>query len=82
MTIFLQSDSELEKKRLQSKGFVSGMGGLVGSAPAVEGMHDGRGLPPFIQQPPMEQMRYRKLPKVPLLTGVTKDETKRAVHSE
>lgn len=78
----IQSDSELEQKRLQSRGFVSGLGGLVNTAPAVEGFHDGRGLPPMIQQPPMDQMRYRKLPKIPLLTGVTKDETKRAVHSK
>lgn len=71
----------MEKKRLQSKGFVSGLGGLINAAPAVEGIHDGRSLPPMIQQQPMDQMRYRKLPKIPLLTGVTKDETKRAVHS-
>lgn len=56
------------------------MQGHLGSMPSQELIFDGRSLPPMIEGVPLDKMVEKKNPNIPLLTGVTKDETKRAVH--
>lgn len=64
---------------MQSRGFLSGLSGDLGCAPVAEGYNDGRSLPGIIQGDPMSDLYKQKQPQIPLLTGITKDETKRAV---
>ncbi|XP_017770157.1 PREDICTED: carboxylesterase 4A-like isoform X2 [Nicrophorus vespilloides] len=78
----IEGDYQLERTRLNSRGFVSGMNGLLGSAPNAEGRFDGRSLPAAIEYPPMDEMTNGNIPNIPLLTGVTRDETKRAVNGK
>lgn len=59
---------------------MSGLSGRLGSIPVTEGSFDGRSLPPLVEREPLDDMYYKNVPKIPLLTGVTRDETKRAVH--
>lgn len=42
--------------------------------------YDGRSLPPMIEGEPLDKMNRKETPKIPLLTGVTKDETKNAIN--
>lgn len=63
---------------MRSRGFVSGLSGLLGTAPVAEGKYDGRALPSLIEEQPLSEMSLGKLPKIPLLTGITRDETKKA----
>lgn len=51
------------------------MTGSVGYGPSVERPADGRSLPGFLEENPQEVMKNGTFKKVPLLTGVTKDET-------
>ncbi|KAF7273676.1 hypothetical protein GWI33_013623 [Rhynchophorus ferrugineus] len=78
--LIIKRDSTVEFQKLQSRGFVSGMNGRLGASPVMEGRDDGRSLPGFVVQDPIEAAYARSNPRIPLLTGVTKDETKRAVH--
>ncbi|KAL1488054.1 hypothetical protein ABEB36_015423 [Hypothenemus hampei] len=75
----IKLDSQIEFQQLQSRGFVSGLNGRLGTAPVVEGVNDGRSLPGLIQQDPVDSLYKQDNPKIPLLTGVTKDETTKAV---
>lgn len=59
---------------------MTGLSGLLGTAPNAEGRHDGRFLPPLIESQPIQELTVGNLPKIPLLTGITKDETKKACH--
>lgn len=77
----IAGDSDIEFQRLQQKGFQNGMGGGLGAAPVNEGRHDGRSLPRLVQNKPMDDMEKGNTPKIPLLLGTTKDETKRACTS-
>lgn len=54
---------------------VESMTGNVGYAPVVEGSADRRSLPRFLEEDPKDTMSDGTFKKVPLLTGVTKDET-------
>ncbi|KAB0805013.1 hypothetical protein PPYR_01983 [Photinus pyralis] len=76
----VKRDSEIAAARLQRQGFVSGIQGHLCSSPVVEYKYDGRSLPPMVAGEPLENLVDKKCPKIPLLTGVTKDETKRAIH--
>lgn len=51
------------------------MAGSVGYAPTIEGSDDRRSLPHFLEENPKETLNNGTFKKVPLLTGVTKDET-------
>lgn len=51
------------------------MTGMVGVAPTVEQPDDQRGLPGFITEQPKDNLKKGSFRKIPLLTGVTKDET-------
>lgn len=64
---------------MKNRGFLSGLSGLLGSSPAIEGVNDGRSLPGLIERDPLEDMSAGRRPAIPLLTGTTRDETKRAV---
>lgn len=70
----------MEALRIRTRGFVTGLSGLLGAAPNAEGRHDGRFLPPLIESQPLQELTLGKLPNIPLLTGITKDETKKACH--
>lgn len=65
---------------MQTGNFVNGLGGILATAPVSEGGNDYRSLPAIVENPPMEDMMAKRRPDIPLLTGITKDETKRAVH--
>ncbi|XP_074036821.1 liver carboxylesterase 1 [Leptinotarsa decemlineata] len=75
----VKGDSNIEFQRIQSKGFISGLSGDLGCAPVKEGFNDGRSLPGFVQDEPMNDMEKQRNPKVPLLTGIVKDETKKSI---
>jgi hypothetical protein len=49
--------------------------GLLGPAPCIEGSNDGRFLPNFLSESPLDGLQTGKFPNIPLLTGVTRDET-------
>lgn len=80
--IIAEGDTILERTRLTNRGFVTGLNGMLGAAPNAEGRFDGRSLPAAIEQPPMDDMTQGNIPKIPILTGITRDETKRAVESQ
>ena len=67
---------------MKIRGFLSGLSGLLGSSPVAEGLHDGRSLPGLVQRKPLDDMNSGRNPKIPLLTGVTQHEAKRAVQSK
>ncbi|KAJ8970930.1 hypothetical protein NQ317_017248 [Molorchus minor] len=75
----IRGDSNVEFERIQSRGFMSSLSGGLGSAPVSEGFNDGRSLPGFIEDEPINDLNKENHPKIPLLTGVTRDETKRAI---
>ncbi|KAJ8925837.1 hypothetical protein NQ315_009689 [Exocentrus adspersus] len=64
---------------IKSRGFMSGLSGGLGAAPVSEGFNDGRSLPGLVEDEPINDLNKEKNPKIPLLTGITRDETKRAV---
>ena len=66
--------------RLAYKGFASGLAGLLSPAPVVEGPNDARFLPSFMGEQPGSVLDRGAFPKIPMLIGVTKDETYPAVH--
>lgn len=63
-----------------NRGFVSGLSGKLTPTPVYDGRNDGRSLPGFVVTPPMQALKEEKVPSIPLLTGVTRDETGRAVN--
>lgn len=75
----IRGDSSVEFSKLQSKGFMGGLSGGLNSAPVTEGINDGRALPGLVQQDALYEMDEGKQSKIPLLTGMCRDETKRAV---
>lgn len=58
---------------------MSGLSGGLGTAPVAEGFNDGRSLPAIVQDEPMNDLEKSNNPKIPLLTGICKDETSKAV---
>ncbi|KAK5647280.1 hypothetical protein RI129_002172 [Pyrocoelia pectoralis] len=78
----VKSDSVIEASRLKQQGFVSGIQGQLSSSPVTEYRFDGRSLPPMVDGEPLDKLVEKKVPKIPLLTGITKDETKRAIHGK
>lgn len=52
---------------------------MLNAGPAVEGHNDGRFLPFFLLDSPLNLMKENKLPKIPMLTGVNKLETKSGI---
>ncbi|XP_056648857.1 liver carboxylesterase 1 [Diorhabda sublineata] len=75
----IRGDSTVEFTKLQNKGFMGGLSGGLNSAPVTEGVNDGRSLPGLVQKDALYEMDEGKQSKIPLLTGMCRDETKRAV---
>ncbi|XP_072378373.1 liver carboxylesterase 1 [Diabrotica undecimpunctata] len=75
----IRGDSQIEFTQLNNRGFMAGLSGGLGSAPVTEGANDGRSLPGIVLEDAMDEMQSGKTKGIPLLTGICKDETKRAV---
>uniref|UniRef100_A0A224XKE7 Putative fatty acyl-coa hydrolase medium chain n=1 Tax=Panstrongylus lignarius TaxID=156445 RepID=A0A224XKE7_9HEMI len=73
--IILKADSAVQDNRIKSDRFPKGLANLLVPGPAEEGKEDERFLPYFILQSPLEAMKQGQFSKIPLLTGVTKEET-------
>lgn len=71
----IKEDSKVQIERLQGKQVVRSMTGSVGYGPVVESPAKGRSLPGFIEENPREVFNNGTFKKVPLLTGVLRDET-------
>lgn len=59
---------------------VKGLTGGIGFQPHVEYENDRRALPSIIETPPDEHLEKANFEPIPLLTGVTKHETGKAVN--
>uniref|UniRef100_A0A8D8E5Z2 Liver carboxylesterase n=1 Tax=Culex pipiens TaxID=7175 RepID=A0A8D8E5Z2_CULPI len=71
----IKVDSDLQVSRLSGKNAIKALTGNVGMNPAVEQKDDGRGLLGVLTSTPEMTMKEGDFPKIPLLIGVTKDET-------
>lgn len=72
----------METEHLTNRGFISGLSGLLTPSPVSEGNNDGRSLPGFVEMKPLDSLTQAKIPNIPLLTGVTRDETGNAVNGK
>ncbi len=52
---------------------------LLTAGPLIEGKNDGRFLPYFLHDSPLDALKQKKVSKVPLLTGTVKSETGKAI---
>lgn len=68
--------STIQSTKLLQNGFLNGVGGLLNAGPTIDGSNDGRFLPFFLLDSPLNLMKKNKLPIIPMLTGVNKLETK------
>lgn len=73
------SDSEVQTERLQGRAMIKGLSGGVGFNPHLETPDDRRGLPGFLTEEPGDQIKESRTPEIPLLIGVTKEETGNAL---
>lgn len=64
---------------MSEEGYLTGLGSLLNAGPAVEGYNDGRFLPYFLLDSPLNLLKKHKLPVIPMLTGVNKLETKTGI---
>lgn len=72
----VQSDTDLEDSNIQGGGFISGLGELLTPGPVVEGADDLWSLPNLLEVGAMEAITSdNRTGKIPMLTGVTKQET-------
>lgn len=71
----IKEDSKIQIERLHGEKMIRAMSGGVGYAPVVESPSKQRALPGFIEDNPKEVIDNGTFKKVPLLTGVTRDET-------
>lgn len=65
-----------------AQGVLAGITGLLGPAPCIEGSNDGRFLPNFLVESPLDGLQTGKFPNIPLLVGVTRDETALALNGK
>lgn len=56
------------------------MHGMVGYQPTIDGSDNDRSLPGFLQDDPRDVIENGSFKIVPLLTGVTRDETANAIN--
>ncbi|XP_060869030.1 fatty acyl-CoA hydrolase precursor, medium chain isoform X2 [Metopolophium dirhodum] len=75
----INADYKYQNTKLGKEGYLTGLGSLLNVGPAVEGHNDGRFLPNFILDSPLRLLKKHKLPKIPMLTGVNKLETKSGI---
>lgn len=76
----IRADSKIQVERLQGQKVVRSMNGNVGYQPIVEGKENHRSLPGFIEENPRYVVGNGTFRKVPLLTGVNRDETANAIN--
>lgn len=67
-------------ERLHGDKIVKSMNGNVGYSPLIEQKDNQRSLPGFLQEDPRYVIGNGTFKKVPLLTGVTRDETANAIN--
>ncbi|XP_054284366.1 carboxylic ester hydrolase [Macrosteles quadrilineatus] len=75
----LRADDKLQSERLSSgnpgQSYLNSISKLLNPGPTVEGEDDFRFLPNFLTSKPSDSLQKGDIAKVPLLTGVTKEET-------
>lgn len=72
-------DSKVQIERMQNEKVVQTMSGMVVYQPIIDGEDDERSLPSFLQVDPRNVIKNGTFRPVPLLTGVTRDETANAI---
>uniref|UniRef100_A0AAG5CPA7 Carboxylesterase type B domain-containing protein n=1 Tax=Anopheles atroparvus TaxID=41427 RepID=A0AAG5CPA7_ANOAO len=72
-------DGELQTERFSGEKLINGMSPQAGVNPVVEEKDDDRGLPGVLTDKPETMLQMGDFPKIPLLIGVTKDETANAI---
>lgn len=70
---------QIQEDRIGDGGFVNAVSKLLSSGPVIEGKNDGRFLSYFLHNNPLDALKSKKMPKVPLLMGTAKSETGNAV---
>lgn len=75
----VKKDSSIQVERLQGEKMIRTMNGNVGYQPLIEGADNQRSLPGFLPENPRYVIGNGTFKKVPLLTGVTRDETANAI---
>lgn len=75
----IKEDSKVQVERLQGENVVRSMNGNIGYQPSIEGKENHRSLPGFLEEDPRDVVGNGTFKKVPLLTGVTRDETANAI---
>lgn len=75
----IKEDSKVQVERLQGEKVVRSMNGNIGYQPSIEGKENHRSLPGFLEEDPRDVVGNGTFKKVPLLTGVTRDETANAM---
>lgn len=73
-------DSKVQIERVQNENVVRTLNGMVGYQPTIEGIDNNRSLPGFLQDDPRNVIKNGTFKIVPLLTGVTRDETANAIN--
>lgn len=78
----IQSDSSLQISRLAEKNMIKAMNGMLTFSPNIENKDDERSLPGIITDYPKDQLRDNSHEKkIPLLIGVTRDETANGINT-
>lgn len=80
MQDLIKVDNQIEAERLKRRGEQSAMTGFLNFLPHVEMKDDERGLPGFFTESPTEKIKNKKLPSIPLLIGVTGQETANGIN--
>lgn len=75
----IRGDSKVQIERLKGEKVVRSMNGNIGYQPAIESLSNQRSLPGFLEQDPRDVLKNGTFKKVPLLIGVTRDETANAI---
>lgn len=73
-------DSKVQIERMQNDKVVRTLNGMVGYQPTIDGNDNERSLPGFLQDDPRNVIKNGTFKRVPLLTGVTRDETANAIN--
>lgn len=71
----IENDSDVQTERLAGRNMVKSLTGGTGFIPVIETDDDKRGLPGFITETPEDSLTKEDFHAIPLLTGLTKDET-------
>lgn len=71
----VRTDSRVQVSRLSGTQVMRSMTGMAGFGPVVERKFDNRARPVMMDDRPENKLKEGKIRRVPLLTGVTRDET-------